>query len=320
MTQRVFLFPGQGSQSVGMGRDFYDNFPEARHVFNEVDDTLASLYGKKLSSIIFEGPSETLTQTIYTQAALMTMSMAVFRVLEKEFGKPLAKEASFFIGHSLGEYSALCAAEVISLRDTATLLYYRGKAMTEATPEDGGAMAAIIGLEIGDVDELTKEAGCFVANDNGGGQVVISGTKEAVNKAMQAATSKGAKRALPLNVSAPFHCPLMEEAAEIMEEKLSSVPFTNSITSVITNIDATPTTEGSAFKAKLIAQICGRVRFRESVLGAFEKGAHEFIEIGAGKVLTGLVKRISPEATTLNVNSMSDIDAFLNALSKKVAA
>lgn len=320
MTQRVFLFPGQGSQALGMGHDFYNNFQEARHVFDEVDETLAPFYGQKLSTVIFEGPSETLTQTLYTQAALMTTSIAMFRTLEKEYGKPLAPEASFMIGHSLGEYSALCAGGVVSLKDTATLLYYRGKAMTESAPADGGAMAAIIGLEIEDVDAITQAAGCFVANDNGGGQVVISGTKESVTKAMALATEKGAKRALPLNVSAPFHCPLIKKAADIMADKIAPISFANTPVPVITNTDAVPTTEGTAFKAKLVDQICGRVRFRESVALAFDKGATQFIEIGSGKVLTGLVKRIAPDATTLNMTTTADIETFLDSLSTKVAA
>lgn len=304
---RAFIFPGQGSQAVGMGKDFYDNYDVAKNVFDEVDDVLSPLYGQKLSSIIFNGPEEVLTQTLYTQAALMTTSIAMLRVLEKETGKMMADKASYVAGHSLGEYTALCAAGVLSLSDTATLLYYRGKAMTECAPEDGGAMAAIMGLDFDDVWGVTEESGSYVANDNGGGQVVISGTKEAVEKAMQIALEKGAKRAIALPVSAPFHCPLMKKAADEMAIHIAQITFNAPSIPVITNVTGEPISSPDDLKQGLIDQVCGQVRWRESVLFMEHAGVSKTLEVGSGKVLTNLVKRIAPGIEATNFAKVDDL-------------
>ncbi|MBX9977510.1 MAG: ACP S-malonyltransferase [Alphaproteobacteria bacterium] len=307
--KHAFVFPGQGSQAVGMGKDFYDQFSTAKDVFDEVDETLAPLLGHKLSAIIFEGPTETLTQTLYTQSALMATSMAIYRTLEHTLGKPLEAHVSFMAGHSLGEYSALCAAGVLSLKDTSMLLYYRGKAMTECVP--GGAMAAIMGLEIDVLEDIVANAECFIANDNGGGQIVISGSKASVTKAMEVAQASGAKRAIALQVSAPFHCPLMANAAEIMKEKIQNVTFHNTKTPIITNISAEPQTQGTVFKQHLVEQICGRVRFRETTHAMAHYGVTHVTEIGAGKVLSNLCKRIQKDLITTSISTVSDIDEFL---------
>ncbi len=309
---RAFVFPGQGSQTVGMGKDFYDNFQTARAVFDEVDAILAPFYGHRLSTVIFEGPEEKLMQTSYAQPALMATSMAIYRTLEQAFGKPLLTQAAFMAGHSLGEYSALCAAGVLSLKDTIYLLYHRGKAMAECVPADGGAMAAIIGLDMDMIENITATVGCFIANDNGGSQVVISGEKNAVAKAMEAAHAEGAKRVVALSVSAPFHCPLMQQAADIMQEKINETTFTHALTPVITNVSAMAQTDASTLKAHLIDQICGRVRWRESMLSMAEHGEiKDVYEIGAGKVLTGLGKRITSDLSFLSVSGINDVDIFL---------
>ena len=313
---RAFIFPGQGSQAVGMGKDFYDHFPAAKAVFDEVDEALPPLYGKKLSQIIFEGPEEVLTETLYTQAALMTTSLAMCSTLEAELGEPLRAYASFMAGHSLGEYSALVTAGVLTLKDAATLLYFRGKSMTECAPKDGGAMAAIMGLESDIVSEITQAAGCYVANDNGGMQVVISGTKDAVAKAMNLATEKGAKRALSLSVSAPFHCPLMQGAADVMEEKVAAVPFQNACIPIVTNVQAAAVNQAETFQKDLIAQVCGQVRWRESILFLEKKGVTDIMEIGSGKVLTNLVKRISPSIQATSLSKIDDLENILVLLSE----
>ena len=304
---RALIFPGQGSQTVGMGKDFFDAYGPAKQVFQEVDDTLSPLYGKALSSVIFDGPDDVLTQTLYTQAALMTTSIAMLKVIEAEKGSSASDFASYAAGHSLGEYTALCAAGVLSLSDTAKLLYHRGKAMTECTPKDGGAMAAIMGLDFDDVWELTEDSGSYVANDNGGGQIVISGTKEAIEKAIQIATDKGAKRAIPLAVSAPFHCPLMKEAATVMAKEIAQVIFSEPKIPVITNVTGEAVSDSETLKQGLIDQICGQVRWRESVLFMERVGISKTLEIGPGKVLTNLVKRISPNIQTANIAKVEDI-------------
>jgi [acyl-carrier-protein] S-malonyltransferase len=291
-----------------MGKDFYDAFPRAQDVFHEVDDVLAHLLNQKLTTIIFEGPPETLTRTLYTQAALMTTSMAMLYVMEDVCGKRMHDMASFVAGHSLGEYTALCAAGVLTLRDTARLLYFRGKAMTEAAPKDGGAMAAIMGLETSEVAHLTQEAGAFMANDNGGGQVVISGTKEAVERAMAAALERGAKRALALPVSAPFHCPLMEGAATVMKEKLSEVTFTPPTLPIITNVTAQAITDPEILRTNLVDQICGQVRWRESVEYMAAHGVTHTLEVGAGKVLTNLIKRTSPSISATTLGKVEELE------------
>lgn len=322
---RAFVFPGQGSQVVGMGKDFYDHFSIAKAVFDEVDDVLTPLYGHTLSSIIFEGPAPTLTQTQYAQAALMTTSIAIFRVLKEQMHDrhniSILENVSFMAGHSLGEYSALCAAGVLSLRDTAYLLYHRGKAMSEcvvspSTHDDVSSnknpMAALMGLDVEVIERIAKESECYIANDNGGGQIVLSGTYDAVAHAMELAQSTGAKRVLPLNVSAPFHCPLMQDAATYMEEKLNDVTFCDASVPVITNISATPQTQGSVFKEHLLEQICGRVRWRETALFLGNHGVKDCFEIGSGKVLTGLCKRVTADVNGYAINTVSDVDLFLS--------
>lgn len=324
----AFVFPGQGSQAVGMGKDFYDNSPIAKAVFDEVDDVLAPLYGHKLSTFIFEGPSATLTDTRYAQAALMTTSMAIFRGLEYRLQNvtetPLQNRIAFMAGHSLGEYSALCAAGVLSLKDTAYLLYHRGKAMAEcvapvvANDEEGDSaapkspMAALMGLDIEVIERITKESKCYIANDNGGGQIVLSGTYDAIAHAMELAQSTGAKRVVPLNVSAPFHCPLMQDAATYMAEKLNDVTFHDASIPVVTNVSALPQTKAPIFKEHLLEQICGRVRWRETALFLGNHGVKDCFEIGSGKVLTGLCKRVTADVNAYAMNTMGDVDLFLS--------
>lgn len=311
----AFVFPGQGSQIVSMAKDFYENFSSARDVIHEVDEVLAPLYGTKLSTVMFEGPLDTLTDTRYTQPALMAASMAIYRTFEHEWGKPLHKQTSLMAGHSLGEYTALCAANVLSLKDTASLLFWRGKVMAECAPqahnENAGAMAAILGLSCELLEEITKNAGCYIANDNGGGQVVISGTANTVQKAMKMAEENGAKRAILLNVSAPFHCPLMEKAAEVMKEKIYETLFNDAKTPVVTNISAAPQTEKGKFQADLVEQICGRVRWRETMERMASSGVAHVLEVGPGKVLSNLCKRISPNITATALNYVTDLDGVL---------
>lgn len=314
----ALIFPGQGSQIVGMGRDFYDQFPVAKATFDTVDAVLEPLYGHKLSDVIFNGPLDKLTQTQYTQPALMTTSIAIFRVMLEE--KPdLLEHTAVMAGHSLGEYSALCAAGVIDLSDTATLLYHRGNAMRECTralnggEADRAPMAAIMGLDIDVIERIVDESGCFLANDNGGGQFVLSGTYDAIEKAMDLAKSTGAKRALPLNVSAPFHSPLMKEAEAVMREKIEAISFQDSGIPVICNIDAKPYYLASDFQENLVQQVCGRVRWRESMIAMAEHNVTQFIEIGAGKVLSGLCKRTTPDVAALSISAIGDLEHLHSA-------
>jgi [acyl-carrier-protein] S-malonyltransferase len=314
MTKRAFTFPGQGSQAVGMGKELAATFAEARDVFAEVDDAL----GQKLSAIMFEGPAETLTLTENAQPALMAVSMAVVRVLEAK-GVQVKDAAAYVTGHSLGEYSALCAAGVFSLRDTARLLKTRGQAMQQAVPVGQGAMAAILGLDLETVLRAVNDAEdgevCGVANDNAPGQVVISGHVGAVNRAIELLKAAGAKRALPLPVSAPFHCALMRPAADAMEHALDAVKMSAPSVPVVANVLARPTTDPAAIRQHLVAQVTGMVRWTESVRWlAGEGGVTELYELGTGKVLTGLAKRIAPEAAATAVNSPADIDALAAAL------
>ena len=309
----AFTFPGQGSQAVGMGKDLADAFPEARAVFEEVDAAL----GEKLSDIMWNGPEETLTLTANAQPALMAVSMAVIRVLEAK-GLDLKSKVAYVAGHSLGEYSALCAAGTFSIGDTARLLRIRGNAMQAAVPVGAGAMAAIIGLEHGDVQAICDDASaigpCQIANDNGGGQLVISGGKAAVEKAAALATEKGAKRAIMLPVSAPFHSALMGPAADAMREALAKVEKTDPVVPLIANVRAAPVTSATEIADLLVEQVTGQVRWRETVEWFGANGVTTLYEIGAGKVLTGLARRIDKNINGVAVNGPADIDAALAAL------
>ncbi len=309
----AFVFPGQGSQTVGMGKALADAFAPARQVFAEVDDAL----GEKLSTTIWEGPADALTLTENAQPALMAVSLAVVRVLEGEAGLDLRRDAKFVAGHSLGEYSALAAAGAFSLADTARLLRTRGRAMQKAVPLGTGAMAALIGLELAQVAAIAAEAAqgqvCQVANDNGGGQVVVSGDKAAVARAAEIAKAKGAKRAIILPVSAPFHCALMQPAAEVMAQALAAVTVKAPAAPLVANVLARPISDPSEIVRRLVEQVTGTVRWRECVSFMADEGATAFYELGAGKVLSGLVKRIAGGATAMAVGAPADIDAFIRA-------
>lgn len=311
---RAFVFPGQGSQAVGMGKELADASATARAVFQEVDDAL----GQDLSALMFDGPIEDLTLTFNAQPALMASSIAVVRVLETEFGVSVAESASFVAGHSLGEYSALAAAGTLSLSDTAKLLKLRGEAMQRAVPVGVGAMAAIMGAEFNVIEGIAEEAGqgevCTAANDNADGQVVISGHKSAVERAMEIAKERGIKRAIPLPVSAPFHCPLMQPAADEMAEALESATFNTPSVPVITNVSAAPESDPDTLRNLLVEQITGRVRWRESVLKMGELGVTDLVELGTGKVLGGLVRRINKEITGKSVQTMADIESLAEEL------
>ncbi|HPF46148.1 MAG: ACP S-malonyltransferase [Alphaproteobacteria bacterium] len=307
---RAFVFPGQGSQAVGMGKDLATSSAHARAVFQEVDDAL----GQKLSALMFEGPIEDLTLTYNAQPALMASSIAVVRVMENEFGLKIADLASFVAGHSLGEYSAHAAVGTISLSDTAKLLKLRGEAMQRAVPVGIGAMAAVMGAEFADVEEIAAEASqgqvCTAANDNADGQVVISGHKEAVERAMEIAKERGIKRAVLLPVSAPFHCPLMQPAADEMAVALNATTFNAPQIPVITNVSAKAQKDPEVLREQLIDQITGRVRWRESVLEMGTLGVSEIVELGTGKVLSGLVRRINKDISASSLQTLEDIEAF----------
>ena len=310
----AFVFPGQGSQFVGMGQALHAAFPVARQVFEEVDAAL----GQKLSGLMFEGPEAELTLTANAQPALMAVSLATMRVLESETGLDLKKHVSFVAGHSLGEYSALAAAGTLTITDTALLLRVRGSAMQAAVPAGLGAMAALIGLDFADAAAVAKEAAqgdvCQAANDNGGGQVVISGHRAAVERAMELAKFKGAKRAILLPVSAPFHCTLMSPAADAMRDALAGVSLMPPKIPVVCNVLAGPSSDPDEIRTNLVRQVTGTVRWRESVQWMGAQGIDRFFEIGAGKVLTGLLKRIVPDAQGFSMGSPEDIAAFPDAL------
>ncbi|MBB1490377.1 ACP S-malonyltransferase [Paracoccus sp. MC1854] len=305
---RAFVFPGQGAQTIGMGRALADAYPAARAVFQEVDEAL----GENLSALIWEGDIETLTLTRNAQPALMATSVATMRALEAE-GFAVT-DAAFVAGHSLGEYSALCAAGAISLSDTARLLCIRGTAMQEAVPLGVGAMAAILGLDFATVDEIAREAAedevCQAANDNDPAQVVISGHKPAVERAAALAKAHGAKRALMLPVSAPFHCALMQPAASVMADAVAGVDIHEPVVPLIANVRAEPVTMPGAIRQFLVEQVTGPVRWRESVQFMAEQGVTEFWEIGAGKALSGMIKRIAPGVETRAVGMPEDIAAL----------
>ena len=306
----AFVFPGQGSQTVGMGKALADNFAAARAVFDEVDGAL----GDKLSGLIFEGPSDTLTLTENAQPALMAVSLATLRVLETEAGLDLARDATFVAGHSLGEYSALAAARAFTVADTARLLRTRGLAMQKAVPVGAGAMAALIGMELEVATAVAEEAAqgqvCQAANDNGGGQVVVSGDKAAVERAVEIAKAKGARRAMLLPVSAPFHCSLMQPAADVMADALGKVTVSAPVVPVVSNVLATPIQDPAEIVKALVAQVTGTVRWRECVAAMANAGVTTFYEVGAGKVLSGLIKRIAAGATASAIGTPEDVAAF----------
>ncbi|HEX5326457.1 MAG TPA: ACP S-malonyltransferase [Acetobacteraceae bacterium] len=322
MPIHAFIFPGQGSQSVGMGRDLAAAFAAAREVFQEVDETLK----QKLSKLMFEGPYESLTLTENAQPALMAMSLAVLRVMESEGNFPLRRKAVVVAGHSLGEYSALAAVGSFALADAARLLRLRGQAMQKAVPAGEGAMAALLGAEMPDVRAICAEAApdpdsetganqvVEVANDNGGGQIVISGHVGAVERAVDIAKARGVRRAMLLPVSAPFHCALMAPAAEAMAEALQSTPPAAPVVPVIANVSAGKATDPAEIGELLVRQVTATVRWRESVESMVALGVDSFVELGAGRVLGGLVRRIAPDAAAISAAAPAEIEAALKGL------
>ena len=308
---RAFVFPGQGSQKIGMGRDLAETFPAARDVFNEVDDAL----GEKLSALIFEGSDDDLRLTENTQPALMAVSLAVVRALEAEFDIRLADHGSFVAGHSLGEYAALAAVGALPVADTARLLRLRGDSMQDAVPAGEGAMAAILGTEEAVIDEITAEASAGgviqLANDNAPGQIVVSGAAAAVDLAIEAAKARGIRRAIKLPVSAPFHCDMMQPAADAMAAALADADMKDSAVPVFCNVAAAPESNADVLRANLVTQVTGRVRWRETLLAAQAAGVTAFVEIGTGKVLSGLVKRTLEDVAIANLDGADDLDSVL---------
>jgi [acyl-carrier-protein] S-malonyltransferase len=309
----ALVFPGQGSQAVGMGKRLAEEFGVARSVFEEVDAAL----GEKLSATAWEGPADKLTLTENAQPALMAVSLAALRVLETEAGFDLPRDAAFVAGHSLGEYSALAAAQALTVSDAARLLRTRGRAMQRAVPVGAGAMAALVGTTLDQAKTVAAEAAaagvCAAANDNGGGQVVLSGAKSAVERAVEIAKELGVKRAMILPVSAPFHCSLMQPAADVMAEALSQVEVRRPRVPLVANVLAQPISDPAAIVRALIQQVTGTVRWRESVLFMVEAGVTVFYEIGAGRVLTGLIKRIAEGAGASTIGTPEDIAVFKTA-------
>ena len=306
----AFIFPGQGSQAVGMGKALADAFGAARLVFEEVDAAL----GETLTRVIWEGPAQTLTLTENAQPALMAVSLAAMRVLETEAGVDLARDARFVAGHSLGEYSALAAAGALSIADTARLLRIRGRAMQKAVPVGTGAMAALLGLDFEQAVTVAGEAArdqvCQAANDNGGGQVVVSGDKAAVERAVELAKARGAKRAMMLPVSAPFHCTLMQPAADAMAAALAGVTVKSPMVPVVANVLAKPIRDPADIVDALVAQVTGTVRWRDSIVFMADAGVTQFYEVGAGKVLSGLVRRVAEGASGVSIGTPDDVAAF----------
>jgi [acyl-carrier-protein] S-malonyltransferase len=323
MPVHALMFPGQGSQAVGMGRDLAAAFAPAREVFGEVDEVLK----QHLSKIMFEGPGEALTLTENAQPALMAMSMAVLRVLQAEGGFALEDKATLVLGHSLGEYSALAASRAFSVPDAARLLKRRGQAMQAAVPAGEGAMAAMLGAELEQVRAICAEAAVLrhedgreetqvveAANDNGGGQVVISGHREAVERALALAKTRGIRRAVLLPVSAPFHCRLMAPAADIMRDALENTALAPPVVALIANVTAERAAEPDEIRDLLVRQVTGTVRWRESMLTAIAMGCDSFVELGAGKVLSGLAKRIDPDVAAQSAGTPDEIETLLKAL------
>ena len=309
MSKKMIIFPGQGSQSVGMGKDLYDNFECAKQVFDAVDDAL----NQKLSLIIFNGSEADLTMTENTQPALMAVSMAILAVLKQEHDIKIT-DFSYAAGHSLGEYSALCSAGVFSLEDTARLLKIRGQAMQQAVPVGIGSMAAILGLSFDDVVKLTNHVTnglvCDAANDNADGQIVVSGHKEAIDIVSELAKAAGAKRVVPLSVSAPFHCRLMQPAADVMREALDNVLMNDALIPIIANVLVEPITNKTIIKQALIDQITGRVRWRETMQWASDNAITHIYEVGAGKVLSSMCKRAVKDAQIFAINTYQDMQVF----------
>ncbi len=310
---RAFIFPGQGSQSVGMGRALAEASPHAREVFGEVDEAL----GQHLYRLMTEGPESDLTLTENAQPAIMANAIAVLRVIEREGGVRLSDKADFVAGHSLGEYTALCAAGAFDLSTTARLLKRRGQAMQAAVPVGEGAMAALLGADRDKAQAIADAAAegevCTVANDNDPGQVVISGARTAIERAIGVAKDHGARRAVLLPVSAPFHCPLMQPAADAMEAALADVAMQSPLVPVFANVTAAPVADPAVIRALLVEQVTGMVRWRESVAAMWDTGVTDYVELG-GKVLGPMVKRTAPDATTTSVITMDDIEALLKAL------
>ena len=312
---RAFIFPGQGSQAVGMGKALAEAFPAAREVFEEVDEALK----QKLSKLMWEGPESDLVLTENAQPAIMAASLAVVRILQKDGGLDFARHARLAAGHSLGEYTALAAVGAFTLADAARLLKTRGRAMQEAVPVGEGAMSALLGIEIDPADAAAQEAAaqggiCVIANDNAPGQVVISGSAATVARAGEIAKTKGAKRAMPLAVSAPFHCPLMKPAADKMREALAQVTIRPPVIPIVANVTAAEVSEPEAIRRLLVEQVTGRVRWRESVAAFRGLGVDTTVEAGGSKVLTGMVKRIDKELATIALDSPADIEAFAKTL------
>jgi [acyl-carrier-protein] S-malonyltransferase len=309
----AYVFPGQGSQAVGMGKALAEAFPVARRVFDEVDDAL----GDKLTTVMWEGPAETLTLTENTQPALVAVSLAAMRVLESEAGVDLKRDAKFVAGHSVGEYAALAAAGSLSIADAVRLVRIRGRAMQQAVPVGMGAMAALLGVDFEQAAAIAAEAAqgelVQAANDNGGGQVVVSGHKTAVERAVEVAKAKGVRRAMLLPVSAPFHSALMQPAAEVMAEALGKVTIATPVVPLVANVTAAPVTDPAQILRGLVEQVTGTVRWRESVAFMAAAGVTHFYEVGSGKVLAGLIKRIADGAAGVSIGTPDDVAAYKTA-------